>query len=91
MVEYASKSVSEQAGQIPSFPGMGLYLSFFHKFAQPRPVLDHIPIVLCEKMSRRDPKPFKFENMWLKSLDFVEFIRGWWDSLLVIEEQKPKA
>lgn len=51
--------------------------------ARPRPVSDHIPLVLCEKMINGDPKPFKFENMWLQSPNFVDLVKSWWGSFSV--------
>lgn len=49
----------------------------------PKPISDHIPIVLCGNMPRGNPKPFKFENMWLNTPNFVEMVREWWDSFVV--------
>lgn len=46
-----------------------------------RPTSDHFPILLNGKMQSLEPRPFKFENMWLKYPDFVDLVKGWWDQL----------
>ncbi|KAG6653845.1 hypothetical protein CIPAW_05G104700 [Carya illinoinensis] len=46
----------------------------------PRICSDHFPIMLdCGGIQGRR-RPFKFENMWLKTDGFVELIRQWWSS-----------
>lgn len=47
---------------------------------RPRPASDHIPLVLSGKLRNGDPKPFKFENMWLKYPGFFSLIKNCWDS-----------
>lgn len=51
--------------------------------AWPRPMSDHIPLVLCGKLSNGDPKPFKFENMWIKSPNIANMVKGWWESFAI--------
>ena len=29
---------------------------------------------------QRGQRPFKFENMWMKAMDFMERVEGWWGS-----------
>ena len=41
-----------------------------------RPVSDHFPILLDGDGVRRDPIPFRFENMWLKENGFKELLKG---------------
>lgn len=48
-------------------PEWDLSFSVAKGLARPRLVSDHIPLVLYGKMQSGDPKPFKFENMWLQS------------------------
>lgn len=38
---------------------------------------DHIPILLNRNNLLSGPRLFKFENMWLKHLGFVEMVREW--------------
>lgn len=84
-VEYtwSNMSLNPSLSKLDRFllsPGWDASFPFSKGLACPRPISDHIPIVLCGKMPKGNPKPFKFENMWLKSPDFVELVRGWWDS-----------
>ncbi len=32
---------------------------------------------------QRGARPFRFENMWLKAVGFVEKVKGWWESYQV--------
>jgi hypothetical protein len=45
----------------------------------PRLLSDHFPLML-DCGSHRGEKYFKFENMWLKSVGFVEQVQRWWES-----------
>jgi hypothetical protein len=48
----------------------------------PRLLSDHFPILLnCGFMQKRK-SPFRFENMWLKSVGFHAMVKQWWDSYL---------
>ena len=42
---------------------------------------DHCPILLDGVGVRRDPTPFRFENMWLKEEGFKDVLRLWWEGL----------
>ena len=46
----------------------------------PKPISDHTPILLEVGGMSGGKRAFKFENMWLKDLDFVNKVRGWWSS-----------
>jgi len=46
----------------------------------PRLCSDHFPILLDCGGIHWSPRPFKFENMWLKAEGFVERVRLWWTS-----------
>ncbi|RVW34075.1 Transposon TX1 uncharacterized 149 kDa protein [Vitis vinifera] len=48
-----------------------------------RPTSDHFPILLMGGGIRRDPTPFRFENMWLKVDGFIDLLRGWWQGIEV--------
>ena len=39
---------------------------------------DHFPIMLDCRGIPGGRRPFRFENMWLKSEGFVELVRQWW-------------
>lgn len=43
-------------------------------------LLDHFPILLESGRFGGGNKPFRFENMWLKEVGFVERVRLWWNS-----------
>lgn len=57
---------------------------FLKGVARPRPVSDHVALVLCGKMPSGAPRPFKFEIMWLQYLDFNGLVKAWWDSFVVV-------
>jgi hypothetical protein len=46
----------------------------------PRLLSDHFPLMLVCGSNRDRKKYFKFENMWLKSVGFVEQVQRWWES-----------
>ena len=47
----------------------------------PRPLSDHHPIVLETGRLTGGKRSFKFENMWLKTEDFVDRVKVWWSYL----------
>ena len=62
------------------------WLDHFNEVMQcrlPRPTSYHFPIVLMGGGLRRDPSPFRFENMWLKADGFTDLLRGWWQGVEV--------
>lgn len=56
---------------------------FSKGLVRPQPTSDHFPIVLCGKLLKGDPKPFKIDNIWLCSPDFMEMVRRCWNSFMV--------
>jgi hypothetical protein len=46
----------------------------------PRLLSDHFPLMLVFGSNRDGKKYFKFENMWLKFVGFVEQVQRWWES-----------
>lgn len=56
---------------------------FSKGLAHLRPVFDPILVVLCGKIPNGEPNPFKFENMWIKSLGLVDMVKRWWESFIV--------
>lgn len=63
---------------------------FSKGLARPRPVFDNISLALCGKLVNGVPKPFKFENMWIKSLNFVDRVKDWWDLFVVTRKPGQK-
>lgn len=49
--------------------------------AKPRPVSDHIPIMLSTDFTDTGPRPRKLETMWLEHDDIKRLVHEWWDSL----------
>jgi endonuclease/exonuclease/phosphatase family metal-dependent hydrolase len=43
----------------------------------PRVLSDHFPKMLECGVFQRGARPFRFENMWLKVVGFVEKVKGW--------------
>ncbi|GLT55575.1 hypothetical protein SLA2020_286860 [Shorea laevis] len=46
----------------------------------PRLVSDHFPLMLDCGVGSRGRRSFKFENMWLHSVNFVDQVKQWWNS-----------
>jgi hypothetical protein len=46
----------------------------------PRLCSDHFPILLECGSIEHGRRPFRFENMWLKSKGFLAKVKGWWES-----------
>ena len=46
----------------------------------PRLCSDHFPILLECGFIQNGRSPFQFENMWLKSEEFLLKVKGWWES-----------
>ena len=47
----------------------------------PRPISNHFLILLEGGGLKRDPSPFRFENMWLEEKGFKDQMKKWWGSL----------
>ena len=45
----------------------------------PRPILDHLPILVEAGGILRGKSPFRFENMWLKTDGFKDRVHSWWN------------
>ena len=45
----------------------------------PRPISDHFPILVEAGEILRGKSPFRFENMWLKSEGFKDWVHSWWN------------
>ena len=54
------------------------YFSGVVQYLLPKLVSDHCPIMLDGGGLRKDPSPFRFENMWLKDNGFKDLLRTWW-------------
>lgn len=52
--------------------------------ALPRVLSDHKPILLECGDWEATPSYFKFENMWLQVVGFLEMVRNWWQSYQVM-------
>lgn len=48
--------------------------------ALPRPLSDHVPLLLDSEGLKCVRGPFCFENMWLEDDGFVNLVKSWWDS-----------
>lgn len=44
----------------------------------PRSTSDHVLILLNRKIPKFDPRPFKFENTWLRHPRFKDLVGSWW-------------
>ena len=45
----------------------------------PRPILDNFPILLETGGMARGKSTFRFENLWLKTDEFVDGVYSWWN------------
>ncbi|KAK4590843.1 hypothetical protein RGQ29_021151 [Quercus rubra] len=45
----------------------------------PRPISDHFPILVEAGRILRGKSPFRFENMWLKTMEFSDRVHSWWN------------
>ncbi|CAJ2649304.1 unnamed protein product, partial [Trifolium pratense] len=53
-------------------------------WALPRDISDHCPIILRYSNFDWGPKPFRFNNHWLKNKGFREVLKEGWSSTLVV-------
>ena len=44
-----------------------------------RPISDYFPILVEVGGILREKSPFRFENMWLKSEGFKDWVHSWWN------------
>ncbi|KAG5553365.1 hypothetical protein RHGRI_011291 [Rhododendron griersonianum] len=54
------------------------------QFSLPRPISDHIPILLDSGGIRQGSTSFRFENMWLSSEGFVDRVSKWWGNYSIL-------
>ncbi|KAG5521622.1 hypothetical protein RHGRI_033999 [Rhododendron griersonianum] len=54
------------------------------QFSLPRPISDHIPILLDSGGIRQGSTPFRFKNMWLLSEGFADRVGEWWGSYSIM-------
>ena len=45
----------------------------------PRPISDHFSILVEAGRILRGKSPFRFENMWLKTVEFLDRVHSWWN------------
>ena len=45
----------------------------------PHPISDHFPILVEAEGILRGKSPFRFENMWLKTVGFKDRVHSWWN------------
>jgi len=79
--------VSFQASRIDRFlisPEWSEMFNAIKQFPLPRVFSDHKPIVLESGDWDASPSYFKFENMWLQSDGFLDMVRDWWNSYIVM-------
>ncbi|KAK4571672.1 hypothetical protein RGQ29_030188 [Quercus rubra] len=54
----------------------------------PHPISDHSPILLEAWGMAKGKSPFRFENMWLKTEEFLDKVQSWWNHHSFVERQK---
>ncbi|XP_026395851.1 uncharacterized protein LOC113290463 [Papaver somniferum] len=57
------------------------YFPGSNQIAKPRPVSDHIPLLLSTEMGDSGPRPKKFELMWLEDEELPNLMKEWWENL----------